>query len=323
MATATTDPNRSLVVKKKRIQAEQKLSTELKKLWVQLPTCDILLVFVHETFQSKVKHLSKLPINDFIRYYNSRLEKGWMKRIIGNLVPFITFLSDPGKHINTSLAIDNASGIHTSCLSFFETKLNDMTGTYQATKDNLLSAVQNSFNARVATEPHPITVFLTSDHDEMKRHHKEDDWLLYFLGCNEAGKKHKKLEYNVRIIVTILYSILCSTRDYIAIDVLARSLGAKAKKIENRRRFLNRIAHETIKEYLEMKHTDDATASTTTAPLFQSSQSNDSLQSRHPRVVPSVIIKNYKNDSTTTLRKKINPMKCSRAVVDETSHTAA
>ena len=72
-----------------------------------------------------------------------------------------------------------------------------------------------------------------------------------------------------------------------------------------------------------MKHTDDATASTTTAPLFQSSQSNDSLQSRHPQVVPSVIIKHYENDSTTTLRKKINPMKCSRAVVDETSHTAA
>jgi hypothetical protein len=261
--TTTTNPNRSSVVKKKMIQAGQKQSAKPKNVWAQLPTCDMLLVFVNETFQSKVKYSSKLPINDFIRYYNSRLGKGWMKSIIGSLVPFITFLSDPGKDINTSLAIDNASGVHNSCLSFFETKLNDTTRKYQATKDNLLLAVQNSCNARAATEPHPIVVFLKAD-NEVKKLYK-DDWLLYFLG-------RKVLDNNDKVIVTILYSIVCSTRDNDAVDILVLSLGAKAKQAKYRRHFLDQIAHKTTKEYLEMKHTNDATA--TTASLSQSSATN-------------------------------------------------
>ena len=275
MATTTTDTNRSPVVKKKKKQAEKKLSSKNKKQWAELPTCDLLFVFVNETFQSKARSSSKLPINDFIRYYNFHNAKGWMKSIVGNLFHFITFLSDPGytvvnrsgdvavhiDNIKTSLAIDNTIDVHTSCLSFFETKLNDSTRKYQATKDDLLSAVQNSFNARAATEPHPIAVFLKAD-NEVKKLYKGDDWLLHFLG-------RKILDSNDKVIATILYSLIYSTQDYNDIDALARSLGAKAKTSQYRRDFLNRTAHGTIKEYFEMKHTDDATA--TTASLSQSS----------------------------------------------------
>jgi hypothetical protein len=92
-------------------------------------------------------------------------------------------------------------------------------------------------------------VFLTSDHEEAKGQYKEDDWLLYFLGSNEAGQKPhgNRLEYNVKIIITILYSILCSTRDYKAIDVLARSLGSNIPS--QRRRYLNQTAIGIVKDF--------------------------------------------------------------------------
>jgi hypothetical protein len=125
----------------------------------------------------------------------------------------------------------------------------------------------------------------------------------------------------VRIITTILYSIICTTCDKNTIDILALSLGANATKPDRRRRYLNGIAIGIIKDFSEeIARPDDATATTRTAPLFQSSQSNDSLQSRQPQVVPSAITTNHERDSTKALGKKINPMKCSRAVVDATSN---
>jgi hypothetical protein len=262
--TTTTTTNQSPGVKKKR--GRGKKITKQNKQWTDHPTSDLLLESINDTFISKVKNSLQLPINDFINHYSDKLDKGWLEPIVGNLDPFITFLSS-----SFTNQVDNTK---TKSITFFESNVDELMieSNHQQTKDDLLTAVRDSFDGTAVGDPHPITVFLMSDH-ELKKKYNGDDWLLYFLGSKEAGKKQKKLEYNVRIITTILYSIICTTCDKNTIDILALSLGANATKPDRRRRYLNAIAHRTIKEYDEIQHTgDDATARTTS--LSQSSATN-------------------------------------------------
>jgi hypothetical protein len=139
-------------------------------------------------------------------------------------------------------------------------------------KDNPIIAVENSFERSTERKPHPIVDFLSKD---IEQYNKEDGWLLHLLGSVEANRKYRqtKLELNVKMIATILYSIMCTTYDANDVDIIACSLGANAKKEGQRRRYLNDIAQDTIQEYFEILHTgDDATA--TTASLSQSSATN-------------------------------------------------
>jgi hypothetical protein len=264
--SSTALTSTAAISKKKRKKVAQKQSKKGKADWPHFPSSDLLLIFINETFLSKVKKSSQLPINDFFNHYNEKLNRGWIEPIVGNLTPFITFLS--------SSSDQNNDTITAAAISFFRSKLNEMPiqSNYQQTKKHLAAAVEDSFVGKKEGELHPIIVFLTSD-NEVKHQYNKDGWLLYLIGSKEAGKKRKsKLEYNVRIIATILYSILCNTCDPAAIDVLARSLGASTTQPKHRRRYLNLLAHQTIQEYFEIQHTDDSTA--TTASLSQSSSTN-------------------------------------------------
>ena len=122
--------------KKKRYRTRvlpQKLSVKPKKLWVVQPTSSIFLKFIEETFTYKGKSLNpeKLPINDFIKHYDKQLERvdrGWLKKIVGNLTPFITFLS-------SSFAKQN-DNIETS-ITFFESQLYSIPSRYHQIRKDL------------------------------------------------------------------------------------------------------------------------------------------------------------------------------------------
>jgi hypothetical protein len=239
--TITATTNRSPGVKKKR--GRGKKITKQNKQWTDHPTSDLLLESINDTFLSKVKNLLQLPINDFINHYSKKLDKGWLEPILSNLYPFITFLAS-----SFANQIDNTK---TKSITFFESKVNKLMieSNHQQTKEDLPTAVRDSFGGTAVEDPHPITVFLMSDY-KFKKKYNGDDWLLYFLGSKEAGEKQKKLEFNVRIITTILYSIICTTCDKNAIDKLAHSLGANASKPDRRRRYLNATAHKNNKRVL-------------------------------------------------------------------------
>ena len=170
-ASSNTSPTGS---KKKRKHAVPKLSTKPKKQWATCPTSNTLLEFIKETFVSKAKTSSKIPINDFIQYYDRKLklDKGWLKPIVGNLTPFITFLRS-----SSAKQIDNDS--ITSSISFFKSKLNDISiqsNCQQIMKDNLVIAVENSFNKSMDKESHPIIDFLDKD---IEQYNKEDLSLIH------------------------------------------------------------------------------------------------------------------------------------------------
>ena len=121
---------------------------------------------------------------------------------------------------------------------------------YQRTKEDLITAVEKSFSNRTWDDRHPLSVFLTTDHD-VKRQYDGHDWLLNFLGSNKAGKVYtrNKLEYNVKCMITILYSIVIITLGKDAIEVLAFSLGADKGKISDeyqRKRYVDIIARDTV-----------------------------------------------------------------------------
>jgi hypothetical protein len=300
----TTTTNQSSGVKKKRKKAPQKLSTKPKKQWARVPTSGILLEFINETFISKVKNASQLPINVFFNHYNEKLDRGWIEPIVGNLAPFITFLSSSSDKINDTMIA--------AAISFFGSKLNGVPiqSNYQQTKKHLSAAVNNCFNihTNAKEECHPIIAFLNFNH-KVKLQYNGDDWFLHIIGSKDAGKKRKdKLEYNVRIIATILYSIVCNTRDNDAIDKLACCFGIAGKEHKERRRNLNRIAQRTIQEYFEIQHTcDDATA--TTASLSQSSNTNtsESNVSLQAHQAPPAIITNNEINSRST-NNNVSPL---------------
>ena len=99
--------------------------------------------------------------------------------------------------------------------------------------EDLITAVDKSVSTYDGGwDRHPLNDFLTTSH-YVNRQYKGGDWLLHFLCSKEVGKVYtrNKLEYNVECIITILYSIVFMTRDKGAIDTLAFSLGADAKKM--------------------------------------------------------------------------------------------
>ena len=101
--------------------------------------------------------------------------------------------------------------------------------------EDLITAVEKSISTYDGGwDGHPLNDFLTTSH-YVNRQYNRGDWLLYFLCSNEVGKVYtpNKLEYNVECIITILYSIICMTRDKGAIDALAFSLGADPKKCDD------------------------------------------------------------------------------------------
>ena len=204
--------------------------------------------FIKETFtlnKGKNTNPSKLPINEFIKFYDNKMNQGWLNLIIGNLTPFITFLS-------SSFAKQN-DNISTS-ISFFESKLvTTPSSKYQQTKEDLFAAVKSSFgNQTGGWDHHPLNSFLTTSH-EVKRQFN-NGWLLNLLGSKGAGKKREGivLESNVKCIATILYSIVCITRNKDAIDLLALSLGAEGGSYNRRKRYLDNIAQDTVHQYFQI-----------------------------------------------------------------------
>ena len=93
------------------------------------------------------------------------------------------------------------------------------------------------------------------------------------------------LETDVKFIATSLYSILFSTFLKSSIDNLAKSFGMKAKKEEQRKRSLNRIAYSTLAAVnISPRLNDDATATT---PLI-TKDSQPQFQSRSNMFPPSI-----------------------------------
>ena len=178
------------------------------------------MVFIEETFTSTVGKPSKFPINEFIEFYDNKMDQGWLKSIIGNLLPFVTFLllSSFASHI------DNTS----TSISIFESQLAIILSLkYQQTKEDLFVAVKSSFVNQIGGWDHyPLDSFLTTNH-EVKRQFN-NYWLLHLLGSEGVGKKRKGivLESNVKYIATILYSIVCIACNKDAIELLALNLGA-------------------------------------------------------------------------------------------------
>ena len=131
----TTAKNQSLGVRKKqKYTTQKKQNTKPKLQWVYHPMNNILFDFIRETFTSKAKKSSQLPVNDFIKYYNQNLDKIWLKLIVGNLAPFITSLSSISKY-----DIDNTK----ASISFFASNLYEVTIQidYQQTKIYLITTV--------------------------------------------------------------------------------------------------------------------------------------------------------------------------------------
>jgi hypothetical protein len=302
--TMTTTTSQSSGVKKKRKKVPQKQSVKSKSEWARAPTSDILLEFIKDTFASKVKKSSQLPINDFFNHYNVKLDSGWIEPIVGNLAPFITFLSSSSDQNNDTTTA--------AAISFFGSKLNEVPiqSNYQQTKQHLAAAVNNCFNihANADKECHPIIAFLNFNH-KVNLQYSGDDWFLHLIGSKGAGKKRKeKLVYNVRIIATILYSIVCNTRDNDAVDKLACCFGIAGHEKKHRRSNLNKIAQGTIQEYFEIQHTcDDATA--TTASLSQSSNTNTSESNGSLQAIqaPPAIITNNEINSRGT-NNNVSPL---------------
>ena len=87
---------------------------------------------------------------------------------------------------------------------------------------------------------------------EVRNKYKED-WLLYFLGSKYAGKDRKRLEYNVRIIATILYSYVFSKKYDDAILILAKGFGSTSTCKKQHSCYLNLIAQRTIVEYFQIE----------------------------------------------------------------------
>ena len=139
------------------------------------PTRNILLKFIKETFTYKGPSPEKLPINDFIKHYDKKwgkVDRGWLKKIVGNLTPFITFLSSGFANQN-----DN---IETS-ITFFESKLYSIPSKYNQIKKDLITAVRISLQNRTGgLHRHPLYIFLTADH-EVKRKYDKGDWLYSAL----------------------------------------------------------------------------------------------------------------------------------------------
>ena len=116
------------------------------------------------------------------------MNRGWLKKIVGNLTPFITFLS-------SSFAKQN-DNISTSISSFESKLVTTPSSKYQQTKEDLFVAVKSSFvNQTGGWDHHPLNSFLKTNH-EVKRQYGKGDWLLYLLGSDQAGNTYKgnKLE---------------------------------------------------------------------------------------------------------------------------------
>ena len=154
---------------------------------------------------------------------------------------------------------------------------------YQQTKEDLITAVEKSFSNRTWDDRHLLNIFLTIDYD-VKRQYNGHDWLLNFLGSNKAGKVYtrNKLEYNIKYMITILYSIFFITLDKDAIEVLAFSLGAEEGKISDeyqRKRYFDIIARDTVQQCYDNQsssksnHSIDGAGTITTASLTQLSSS--------------------------------------------------
>ena len=152
-----------------------------------------------------------------------KVNNKWLKQIIGSLTPFVTFLSS-----GFASQTDNIS----TSVSFFKSHLDELgiPSKYRQTMEDLITAVDKSVSTYFGGwDRHPLNDFLTTSH-YVNRQYNGGDWLLHFLCSNDVGKVYtlrNKLEYNVECIITILYSIVCMTRDKGAIDILAFSLGAK------------------------------------------------------------------------------------------------
>ena len=133
-----------------------------------------------------------------------RVDRRWLKKIVGNLTPFITFLS-------SSFAKQN-DNIETS-ITFFESQLYSIPSRYHQIKKDLVTAVRISLQNRTEGHHHPLYAFLTADL-EVKQQYDKGDWLLYLLGSEGVDKKHKGivLESNVKFIATMLYSIIFITK---------------------------------------------------------------------------------------------------------------
>ena len=206
------------------------------------------------------------------------MDQEWLKSIIGNLTPFVTFLLSSSFACHT----DNI----TTSIFFFESKLDStIPSKYQQTKADLFAAVENFFgNQTGGWDIHPLNAFLTSNNEVKSQFN--NGWLLYLLGSEGAGKKYKgiTLEYNVKCIATMLYSIIFITRNKDAIDLLALSLGAEGGSDDRRKRYLDDIAQNTVQQYFEIQSSSKSNgtttigdaATTTTASLTQlsSSESN-------------------------------------------------
>ena len=253
------------------------------------------MTFIKETFTSIVGKTSKLPINEFIKFYDNKMDQGWLKSIIGNLIPFITFLS-------LSIFASHIDNISTS-ISFFESQLAIIPSSkYQQTKEDLFVAVKSSFvNQTGGWDHHPLNSFLTTNH-EVKRQFN-NGWLLNLLGSEGAGKKYKGivLESNVKYIATILYSIVCITRNKDAIELLALSLGAEGGSYNRRKRYLDNIAQDTVHQYFQIQSTsrsngttnsDNATTTTASLTQLSSSESNNNSSCCIGRQAPPTISTN-------------------------------
>ena len=156
MTTAATTTNQSPGVKKKQKgnSALKKLSTKQKAGWVDHPTYEVLVKTIKDTFTSKTKKISQLPINKFINHYNKNLDKGWLNLIKGNLSPLVTVLCY-GANIDENEKV---------CISFFISKLDALTiqSDYQQTKEDLITIMRDLHQE--LTQKHPIEVFLSSNH---------------------------------------------------------------------------------------------------------------------------------------------------------------
>ena len=173
-------------------------------------------------------------------------------------------------------------------------------------------------------------IFPTADH-EVKRQYDKGDWLLYFLGSDEAGNTNicNKLEYNVKCIATMLYSIIFIAQDDDAIKILAGSLGSDAKASQyQQKRYLDDIAGDTVHQHVQNRsssksnrytyNSDNKTTTTGSFTQLSSSELNcinngdtTTIASRHVnrQAPPAITTTNIENNVGLMSDDGISPLK--------------
>lgn len=237
-----------------------------------------------ETYKSKGKDRSKLPIIAFTKRVNKKQKEfGWMKPLLVysdefySIVSFFFFGDKYGslfKDATSNIEVARIPGI-----SVFEGILEDVTVKVENPKDfklNLIDAIKMSYGSDL-TKKHPVVELLRATINKLNEH-KEDGGIGWLLETNMIGKKLNDRSNLDSYVATALYNIIGAGCEKEYNDILATALGSTAKNSAGRKQFVKDIAKNYVLSLMKNSdHPKSSAGTATTATALSSTDKGENL----------------------------------------------